>query len=71
MVPHKQIGVCQTMLEALHNQQSSCGRNVVENSFGILQKMFKEILQKTNVIFIFFAEPIPFVFAHFSNVRNS
>jgi len=44
MVSHKQIGVCQIMLEALYNQQLFSGKNVVENSFGILKKMFKEFL---------------------------
>jgi hypothetical protein len=29
------------MLEALNNRHLSCGRFVVENSFGIPKKMFK------------------------------
>ncbi len=53
MVPHKQVGVCHTILETLFNQQLSCSRSIVENSFGILKQMFWEILLKTSLDILF------------------
>jgi hypothetical protein len=53
MVPHKQVGVCHNVLEALYNQQLFRDKSVVENSFGNLKQMFWELLLKTNLNILF------------------
>jgi hypothetical protein len=53
MIFHKQGNVRCTILELLFNRQFSREASVVENSFGILKKSFRELLLKTNLHVIF------------------
>ncbi len=46
------------MLKVFYNRQLFCGRNVVENSFGILSKMLRELLQNTNLNVFFFLDVV-------------
>ncbi len=62
MVLHKQIGVCQIMLKVFYNGQISHGRSVVKNSFGILKKMFKELLQKTGLNILFLSNVVVYYY---------
>jgi hypothetical protein len=48
VVPHKQIIVQRSILEALHNKQLSCDK-VVENNFGMLKKTLCELMIKFNL----------------------
>jgi hypothetical protein len=53
MVPHKQTGVLHSMLETLFNKQFSCAK-VIENNFGILKKIFCELILSSICMCIFF-----------------
>jgi hypothetical protein len=48
MIAHKHGSVHHTNLK-LFNKDFHQGKNVVENSFGILKKTFKRLLLKTNL----------------------
>jgi hypothetical protein len=52
------MGVCHTFFEALYNPQLCQGRIMVENSFGISKKMFKELLLKTNLHIVFLLDVV-------------
>jgi len=53
MVPHEQVSVQHSILEALYNKQLSCDK-VVANSFGILKKTLCELMIKSNLNMHFF-----------------
>jgi hypothetical protein len=44
---------CLMVLQMLFNKQLCWGRSVVENSFGILKKTFRELILKTNLHVLF------------------
>jgi hypothetical protein len=49
MTLHKEDGEVHSILELLYNHKRNCGRLVVENSFGILKQIFRELLKKTKL----------------------
>jgi hypothetical protein len=53
MVPHKQTRVFHSMLETLFNKQFSNAK-VVENNFGILKKIFCELILSSICMCILF-----------------
>jgi len=53
MMPHKQISVQHSILEALYDKQLSCDK-IVENNFGILEKTLCELMIKFNLNMHFF-----------------
>lgn len=70
MVLHKQIGVRQIMLKVFYNGQISHGRSVVKNSFGILKKMFKELLQKTGLNILFLSNVVVYYYITWSSMAK-
>jgi hypothetical protein len=57
MMPHKQINVQHSILEALYNKQLSCDK-IVENNLGILEKTLCELMIKFNLNMHFFPNAV-------------
>jgi hypothetical protein len=58
MVPHRKIGVKHSVLETYYIKQLSCARVVVENTFIIIKKMFRELMIKSNLLVNFLLDVV-------------
>ncbi len=59
MIPHMQnANVKHIILETTYNKHHSRGRSQIENVFGMLKKMFKELLLKSNLHILFMLDVV-------------